>query len=349
MKLLIIYMFCTFGGVERVILNRIEAFNRFKHDIKIDMVFLRDGGGFESFTEYIKSFNLSKYIDSYLLNGDIHKNLRLSEYDMVLNIDTPSVFEELSECKNLYVECHTSYRKNRSYLKSLPDNVKAVVVPSKAFRNEIRSEIPRSVDLYVLPNIVSGIFFGNHYKQTVFFKKRPIAYMARLDELKNINEAIRIFEEFKTRDDVMYIIIGNGATDKSFVSKLKEAGLLSKSFIRPKINFDKVPQFLNLLEIHEGIFLYPSKAESFSMSVAESIASSVPVVASDIPPHRDLLDSNMDFLYSTGNIKAAKENINNILDNWHDCNKTMKHYAERFKDRSFIEAWENFIYQRRGK
>ena len=343
MKLLIIYAFCTFGGVERVILNRIEAFNRFKHDIKIDMIFLHDTGGFESFTEYIKSFNLSEYIDSYILNGDIHRHFRLNEYDMVFNIDTPSVFDELRECKNLYVECHTAYNENRTYLRSLPDNVKGVVVPSEIFRNEIRSEIPRSVDLYVLPNIVSGIFFDNNYKQRAFFKKRPIAYMARLDKLKNIDEAIKIFKEFRTKDDIMYIIIGNGATDECFVNRLKKADLLSRSFIRTKINFDKVPQFLSLLKIHKGIFLYPSKAESFSMSVAESIASSVPVVASDIPPHRDLLDSNMDFLYSLGNIKEAKNKIANIFDNWYDYNKTMKHYAERLKDRSFIEAWENFV------
>lgn len=343
MKLLIIYKFCTFGGVERVILNRIEAFKRFKHNIKIDMLFLHDAGGFESFTAYIKSFNLAEYIDSYILNGDIRRHFRLNEYDMVFNIDTPSVFEELRECKNLYVECHTSYRENRTYLRSLPDNVRAVIVPSETFHNEIRSEIPRSVDLYVLPNIVSGIFFDNNYRERAFFKKRPIAYMARLDKLKNIDEAIKIFEEFKTKDDIMYIIIGNGATDEYFVNKLKKAGLLSRSFIRPKINFDKVPQFLSLLKIHKGIFLYPSKAESFSMSVAESIASFVPVVASDIPPHRDLLDSNMDFLYSIGNIKAAKESINNVFDNWHDCNKIMKRYAERLKDRSFIEAWENII------
>jgi glycosyltransferase involved in cell wall biosynthesis/2-polyprenyl-3-methyl-5-hydroxy-6-metoxy-1,4-benzoquinol methylase len=345
MRLLVIYAYCTFGGVERVVLNRLEAFRNAGLDVRMDMVFLHDGGGFRSFNAYVKSFDLSRYITIHLVNGNLSRQFLLNEYDMVFDIDTPSVFEDLKNCENFFVECHTPYKENRGYLKTLPDYVKAILVPSKAFREEIRTETSRSVPIFVFPNSVSAIFFRNfdEGQNVVFFKKRPLAYMARLDELKNVEEALRIFAELKDRTDIMFMIIGKDATDEIFMKRLKAFGILGKTFIRSKMSFDDVPRFLSLLKNHKGIFLSPSKGESFGMAVAESIVSSVPVMVSDIPPHRDLLGSNEDFLYPLGNLQEARKRITNLLDHWDQYSRTMKEYAGPLDHSSFIKAWTAFV------
>jgi glycosyltransferase involved in cell wall biosynthesis len=341
MKLFIIYRFCTFGGVDRVILNRLEAYRKYRMDIKIDLLYLYDYGGLKSLQRYLDSFNLSGYIDIHVSSDTFPANLNINDYDMVLNIDTPSAFEHLKGCKNLFVECHTPYKENRTYLKTLPEYVKAVVVPSWAFRNIISKEVPAQKDIFVLPNSVSEIFFNSNLpEQHSSFNKRPVAYMARLDDLKNIREALKIFRELKSREDVMFIIIGSGAVQKDFVDRVEKAGILAKTVIRSKIHFDQVPQFLAMLKNRRGIFLSPSKGESFGLAVAESIAAQVPVMVSDILPHRDLLSSDSNFLYPQGDVRKAGEKINNILDNWENHSNTLKNYTYPLMHKLFIEEWE---------
>jgi glycosyltransferase involved in cell wall biosynthesis len=341
MKLFMIYRFCTFGGVERVILNRLESYRKYRIDIKIDLLYLHDHGGLKSLQRYLDSFNLNRYIDIHVSSDRFPDSLNIDDYDMVLNIDTPSVLEDLKGCKNLFVECHTPYKENRSYLKKLPDHVKAVVVPSESFRNIIIKEVPAQKDIILLPNPVSEIFFEPVLpERRLSFNKRPVVYMARLDDLKNIREALKIFRELRSREDVMFIIIGRGATEKDFIKRVEEAGILAKTVIRSKIHFDRVPGFLAILKNRRGIFLSPSKGESFGLAVAESMAANVPVMVSDIPPHRELLFSDTDFLYPSGDVRKAVEKIDNILDNWDKYSTTLKDYTYPLMHKSFIDAWE---------
>jgi 2-polyprenyl-3-methyl-5-hydroxy-6-metoxy-1,4-benzoquinol methylase len=328
----------------------VEAFRSFGLDVKIDFVFLQDVGGLQSFKDYIKRFDMSHLLNVHLFRGNFFKKFRLSEYDLIFNIDTPSFFEYLHECKNLYVECHTPYRGNRTYLGALPDNVRCILVPSEAFRREIASEIRGTRELFVLPNSVSEIFFRTvDDGQYPPFAKRPLAYMARLDDLKNVEEALRIFKELHGRHDIMFMIIGKGATDKDFVHRLRHFGLMNKCFLREKIDFEKVPHFLTTLKSHKGIFLSPSRAESFGMAVAECITSAVPVVASDIAPHRELLDSNESFLYPLGNINEAVKRIATILDDWDHCSQTIIRYRERLNHEYFVDALKGFVSTRHNK
>lgn len=343
MRILIVYAFCTFGGVERVVLNRMEAFRKYRLDVRIDMVFLHDLGGLKSFEKYIKSSGLSNCINLHVFNGDFSQGFALNDYDMLFIIDTPSVFSHLKGCRNFYVECHTPYAENRSYLKSLPDNVRGIIVPSEAFRKEIAPEVGQGKDIFVLPNTVADIFLdfssGGHYP---FFSRRPLAYMARLDDLKNIEEALKIFEGCGRRD-VMFIVIGKGATDKDFVLKLNRLGLLGRCFLKEKIDFKRVPGFFATLRKHKGIFLSPSRGESFGMAVAESITSAVPVLVSDIPAHRELVASNSHFLYALGNVSQAEEKVSAILDEWDRCVESISIGRDKFDHSNFVKAWRRFI------
>jgi glycosyltransferase involved in cell wall biosynthesis len=348
MRLLVVYGPCSVGGVERVILNRVEAFRSAGMHIAIDMVFLEDLGGFEPFRRYIQSLQLTNFIKIDLLNGDFPGQYRFEEYDMVFNIDTPSLFPHFERCPNFYVECHTAYKKSRAYLKTLPKNVKAIIVPSRVFGEEIRPDVPASLDIVVLPNSISQMFFDkNPKKEKVIFGKKPLAYMARFDDLKNIKEALNIFELLKARDDLMFVMVGRGLeespTDEGFATKLKNSGLLGRSFLRSWIPYDRVTDFFGILRAHKGVFLSPSKGESYGITVAESISSGVPAVVSDIPPHRELLGSNVDFLYQLGNIREARDKIESILNDWDGFSRKIQQYQEPLKYASFIEGWRHLV------
>lgn len=349
MKILFIYQFCSFGGVERVILNRVEAWKESARPIKVDIAYLSDAGGFGSFKRYIDAFCLSDYLRIAVVRNNL-EGIAAAGYDMVFVIDTPEVLEKLRHSRHLFVECHTPYRENRAYLSDLPDSVKAVLVPSASFRDEIRSEVPAKKDIFVLPNTLSRIFFqAGDRSRGIFLGKRPLAYMARLDDLKNIGEAVAIFESYKEREDLMFMVVGKGATDEAFIRSLRKKDLLRKTYLRSRIEFARVPDFFGMLRDHRGLFLSPSRGESFGMAVAESIASAVPVVISDIPPHRELVGSNSDFLYPQGKIREAAKKIDVLLSDWDRASLTIGGNRDRLRHRLFLGAWDEFLSVQHGE
>ena len=344
MDVLIIYQFCTFGGVERVVLNRAEAFKKSHRDINLSVAYLHDSGALNSFQDYIRAHNLDNRLNAFLIAGNFIPDL--SRYDLILIIDTPQVLDRLSKLDNVYVECHTPYINNRQYLRKLPANIKGIIVPSQSFGDLIGSEFPDLPSIYVFPNLVPDMFFESSENLDIeIFAKRPIAYFARLDELKNFDEATRIFELFLKDDDVMFIVIGNSADSEERIDDLKKRGLLAKTILRGGIDFDKAPYLINLVKQNRGVFISPSRAESFGLSAAEFISGGVPVLLSDIPEHRALIEGDEHFLYSLGELFEAKEKMNFLLKNWEEMNSQVAVYAEKFDGNTFVTAWDNFLAQ----
>ncbi len=344
MKILYVYSYCTFGGVERVILNRAEAFREYQMDIHIDVLFLHDVGAFQDLVGYLERNDLTHYLNAMVpekKDQDMASFVDLAQYDMVFNIDTPSCFEALEKVNNFFVECHTPYVQNRRYLSSLSDKVKAIIVPSKTFARTIEHELRNDIPLQVLPNSVPRIFFDCARQESAkIYAKRPIAYMARLDSLKNIDEALKVFTRLKGRDDVFYVIVGAGATEDQFIQLIEESGIIDRTIVRSKISYDKVTDFFAFLRAHRGMFFAPSKAESFGMVVAEGIVSGVPVLASDIPEHRALLQGDADCLYSLTNIKEAADKMLQLLARWDEKQDHMHAYAREMGHAGFIRGWQ---------
>ena len=344
MDVLIIYQFCSFGGVERVVLNRAKAFKKFNRDINISVGYLHDIGALGSFQAYIQAHQLSDRLDAFLV--DEQSLTKLDRYDYVLVIDTPQVFDKITTAENIYIECHTPYIENRQYLQDLPDHIRGIIVPSASFRDTIIKEFPDLPPVFVLPNPVPDEFFDTPFNLSEkIFSKRPLTYFGRRDDLKNYAEAVKIFELFNIDEDIMLIVIGGGPSQPSLIQSVADIRMLNKALLRDRIDFDKAPYLINLVKQHRGIFISPSKGESFGLSAAEFMCGGVPVILSDIPEHRALVDDDERFLYPLGEITTAKKRIEDILRHWEAYCVDIQNYAQKFKGNTFLEAWDNFILQ----
>lgn len=345
MKILLAYAYCTFGGVERVILNRVEAFIKANLDVQVDVVFLHDLGGLGAFNHYLQKNGLQQRLRVLVAEErEIPSHLDRNNYDAVFNIDTPNLFETFSRAKRQFVECHTPYAENRAYLKRMPADISTVIVPSKCFEERIKRELPKGVRTHVLPNGVADAFYHcREWQPKRFFRRRPVAYMARLDRLKNIDEALDVFQRLNGRDDIFFIIVGAGAIESHFIRKLEKLELLEKSVIRSKIPFDRVPSFLALLRGHRGVFLSPSKGESFGMAVAESIVAGVPVVASAIDEHRELLNSDEAFLYRLGQTVKASAQVAQCIDEWDEATAKLDGMIDKLGHERFLHGWNELV------
>jgi glycosyltransferase involved in cell wall biosynthesis len=342
MDILAIYQFCTFGGVERVLLNRAMAFQSQNRDVNISVGYLYDTGALSSFKHFIQFKQLDRYITPYVLPKNF--SFARKRYDIVQIFDTPQVFDRLEGLDNVFVECHTPYIENRKYLNQLPPKIRGILVPSAAFRSLLEQEFPQLRNIFILANPVPEDFYGPAVSAEIF-AKRPLAYLARMDPLKNFPEAAQIFSSVQNREDIFQIVIGQGAKLNEQLPFLQDRHILQNTVLREKIGFEKVPQFTDMVKKHRGVFLSPSTGESFGLSAAEFICRGVPVLLSDIAPHRDLVQNDRRFLYPLGDIPGAREKISVLLDNWDGMSRDITPYGEKFSSAAFLRNWDSLIHQ----
>jgi glycosyltransferase involved in cell wall biosynthesis len=343
MEVLVIYQFCGFGGVERVLLNRAKAFKKHGQDVHISVCYQYDHGALRSFQEHIRQNSLSGQLSAFLIDKTTFSEL--DKYHLVLNIDTPQLLEETRAAKNLFVECHTPYVQNRQYLKELPGNVQGILVPSLAFKNILMGEFENLPSIIVLHNPVSEEFFSIPVDKNTIYPMQPLAYLARLDELKNYAEALDIFEKFSKDEKVMFAIVGKtiSLTPHRLLTLLRRKNIVGKTFVRNEIEFSAVPDFIRLVKSHRGVFVSPSLGESFGLSVAEFMSAGVPVLLSDISVHRDLVNADERFLYQSGDTSSAKDKITDILVDWESASAQIAAHAGKFSAETFLSSWREFM------
>jgi glycosyltransferase involved in cell wall biosynthesis len=103
-----------------------------------------------------------------------------------------------------------------------------------------------------------------------------------------------------------------------------------------------------MIKNHRGLFLSSSRGESFGLSAAEFISAGVPVLLSDITPHRELVNDDEQFLYPLGDIQAAREKILRLLDGWEEASKSMEAYGQKFRGEAFLAGWQRFLDAQHG-
>jgi glycosyltransferase involved in cell wall biosynthesis len=340
---LVIYQLCSFGGVERAILNRARTFRKYQQNVKISVGYLHDYGALASFQAYIHANQLDDCLSAFLIDEDAFPDL--DQYHVVLNIDTPQIFERTLHAGNLFVECHTPTVKNRQYLGALPENIRGILVPSEAFKSILAGEFQQLPPIFVMPNPVTQDFFDLPFsaEERIYFAA-PLAYLARVDdELKNFSEAADIFELFANDENMMFAVVGRGAEAADLLGDLEKRGIIGKTFLRNQMDFDAVPGFVGMIKNHRGVFISPSKGESFGLSAAEFMSAGVPVLLSDIAPHQELVNGDERFIYPLGDIYSAREKIIKILDHWEEASKSMVSYSQKFNGLSFMTAWQEFL------
>lgn len=337
-KVLYVYKWATMGGVERVLLNRAQAFKSSKIQVLQHVFFLHDSGGKRLLNKYIEKYNLDYYLQ-------IVENFSPEQYDVVHSIDTPEIFEMMKGNGKIFFECHTAYTENRQYIKKLPLDLKGIIVPSEKFKRDIIDELPIPLQekTYILRNSVPKEFFEITTQSVKRFNKIPIAYIGRVDKLKNTEEVIEIFSLLQKRlgDHFILLIAGPITPEVDLLKIIEKKNLLNRFLYLPPISFEKIPSLLEIIKVNEGIFISSSKGESFGLSIAEAIYSGVPIVASHI--HSHLVNEDNLFLYKLGNIEEAVKKIKYILDNRENVVNKLCSISENFSNDIFIHDWNGLL------
>jgi glycosyltransferase involved in cell wall biosynthesis len=340
-------MYATFGGVERVLLNRFDAlYDHYNGELKTDLLFLWDSGALNSFKESLRSSSKAFLWDVDFKKKDIYA------YDMVSIVDSPCFYENVKKYQGvLCLECHTLYKKNRiETFSDVPENISFIIVPSQYQKQLVIKENPnlaKNDNVFILPNFVPDDFYDiNEPARLPDWNCRPIAFFHRLDALKNYIEAIDIFCGQEKLGEQEIILCLSGKIDNDIKTTLKYlyefAG--EQFYYLPRIHFSQMPKCLYYIRKKAGIFLSTSTAESFGMSVAEAMSVGLPVLLSNIEPHRELVEDNDKYLYRLGDVADGVAKLHNLLaDEYERLSNEVKALSVKFQKRAFLNAWDNLV------
>ncbi len=338
-----IYPWATFGGCERILLNRVIAFKAYLPDIHVDFLFLSDGGGLKNFQAALMSYGLT---DAASVVTTLEK-----KYDLVSLVDCPQYLGKLEASRQTYiVECHTAYPENRKYLSQLDKNRVTIVTPSRYFRSlvlsefgfsekrvrELRNFVPWDIaPIRPLPEITLPAW-----------RPKPILFFGRMDRLKDpvsLLDAFYILEK-QSKGEFLLLLCGPQSTEIDIAQEVSARKLVGSTVQLPPVPFFSANALMQAVNLRGGIFVSPSRGESFGLSAAEAMCVLLPVALSDIEPHRALVDRyHEQFTYLQGNASSLARRIQYLADNRKESTDALLVLRQRLSAEAFVQDWQSLI------
>jgi glycosyltransferase involved in cell wall biosynthesis len=187
-----------------------------------------------------------------------------------------------------------------------------------------KAAVRHAHEIIVVSKNLQSYFFDTYGRQTVYIPNAPASYaesdrkfsygtslglnqgkylvfLGRLVPEKRPDLLIQAFQALKPPG--WKLVLAGGVSDTSlFTSKLSD---LADG--NPDIIFAGEVRGTRLAEIVRGagLFVLPSDLEGLPLSMLEAMSQGIPVVASDIPPHQQLINDQRGVLFQVGDINSC--------------------------------------------
>jgi glycosyltransferase involved in cell wall biosynthesis len=315
MRVLFVYRYLTTGGVEAVLRARLDGLNGSL--IEGHAWFLERVDGLAMF----QGTNREPYIGDLPM---LEAHLRDKRYQAISVIDTPEVFpllKQVSRSAMIFVEAHSPYLENLEYLRSLDGlEIASIIVPSRFQASLVKKRLRREIPVLVLPNPLRA----NFTTEPLGFKPRPtrpiLAWVGRLDSLKNWLLAIKTASNLKRRGRDFELWVAGRLTEPATSDHLYRAAKRNDilNILRWFDNFphDRMHRWLDAVRESGGVVISTSKGESFGMAIAEAMARKCAVVVPDVGPFREFINANQTgIFYKPESMKDIASKVDLLLEN----------------------------------
>jgi len=336
-EFLYVYHSASFGGVERVLLNRAEAFRRHNVPCRISVYFRDDCGALPKIRDYIGRNALERHIR-------IVESIDASLYDYVVCVDTPEVLRLGIPLEKVIVECHTTYQNGLLYLVNLPDRIRHIFVPSHNAELAIADRFPHLRNkLRVVRNFIPTR--SSNPETDVNWKRRPLLYLGRINKHKNYQEVLDIFQCYRSAyaDDLFLMLVGPVDDTEDLGAELARRNIADRTVVLAPVPFDAVWQVLATVRQQRGVFVSSSTAESFGLSAAEALSAGLPVILSGIGAHVNLVAGSLEYLYPLGDPEAGAGKLSQILQDYDNAALDAASFGKQFSEDNFLEDWQNIL------
>lgn len=142
-------------------------------------------------------------------------------------------------------------------------------------------------------------------------KENYILYVGRLSYGKGIFDLLKAIEKLKD-ENLSLLIVGEGELTDNIKNYIKKKGLEEKTILMGHVDSKE------LVKVYQKalIFAFPSHYEGFPTVVLEAMSSALPVLLSDIPAHKSIIQDGKDgMFFKKGDYSDMAEKLRIMLDN----------------------------------
>lgn len=207
----------------------------------------------------------------------------------------------------------------------------AVTAVSESLKEDTYRFFNVDKNIKVIPNFVDFSLYKNGVdaKLRSSFaseEERIVTHISNFRKLKRVDDVIHIFEGIQQNISAKLLMVGEGPELEGVRALAKSKGLEDKIFFLGKSK--RIEQITQISDL----FLLPSETESFGLVALEAMASSVPVVSSNVGGLPEVnIEGKTGFLRPVGDVDSMTSAALTILKDEISLNQFKKNALEHAK------------------
>jgi N-acetyl-alpha-D-glucosaminyl L-malate synthase BshA len=207
----------------------------------------------------------------------------------------------------------------------------AVTAVSESLKEDTYRFFKVDKNIKVIPNFVDFSLYKNGVDAKLRSSfasedERIVTHISNFRKLKRVDDVIHIFEGIQQHVPAKLLMVGEGPELEGVRALAKSKGLEDKIFFLGKSK--RIEQITQISDL----FLLPSETESFGLVALEAMASSVPVVSSNVGGLPEVnIEGKTGFLRPVGDIDSMTSAALTILKDETSLNQFKKNALEHAK------------------
>lgn len=180
-----------------------------------------------------------------------------------------------------------------------------VIVPANYIRKAISNSFPAR-KFFFLPNGVDANAFIPRKNSNHRTNSFTLLFVGRLEVQKNLSLLITALAQIK-QEKIVLVLVGEGSLHKQLANLAQKAQVKVK-FIGA-LSHDKLPDYYQQADI----FILPSLTEGQPKSLLEAMGCGLPVIASDIPAHREIITDGQNGILCQNTVSSLARVIKRLI------------------------------------
>ena len=226
------------------------------------------------------------------------------------------------------------------------DNAAAVVAVSEDLASRVRSLGVSASKIHTIPNGVDCDLFEPDLARAPGAKGWHLLYVGRFDPAKGIGILLEAFARVlrKMPECRLTLVGGNEATgsEDRFKGQMEALQLDHRVSWKREVKWDQIPVYMRRADL----FVLPSFSEGLPLSLIESMACGLPIVASRCGGPEEAVDDSVGRLVAVGDVEGLESAILHVVRNYDEFDRAaIRARAQRFYDYRNIAARINDLYK----
>jgi glycosyltransferase involved in cell wall biosynthesis len=266
------------------------------------------------------SFGLPRYLKSENSSGRPFQVFHGTNFDVPLRRRCATVLTIHDLSQMLHPETHERRRVSRARrrLPLMTRVADAIITPSEGVRREVCDVLKIAAEkVFAVPEAARSTFFPATGEEICSVRSRLglgenfILAVGTLEPRKNLKVLVEAFEQLSGSENPQLVIAGGkGWLTGPIFERISNSKKRDRIVLTDYLHDDDLRGLYSAC----AVFIYPSLYEGFGLPPLEAMACGAPVIASDIPPHRETIGKAAKF-FDPVNPTELAECVGSLISN----------------------------------